>query len=447
MPPCDGKTRFHDLGLTDEIMHAIADQGFQYCMPIQSATLPAALAGKDVAGKAQTGTGKTAAFLVAMFDQFARKPRAAAASAASAAVPRGLVIAPTRELVMQIERDAKALGVYSKIDVLALFGGSDLDKQRRKLRQFNPELVVATPGRLLDFISRRDINLRQLETLVIDEADRMLDMGFIPDVRRIVRATPAREKRQTLMFSATLSDAVMRLASNWLSDPVRVDIEPEQVAVDSVNQIVYLATSREKFPLLYNVLAREKPERVLMFVNRRDTAERLARNLKRYRFDCDLISGAFSQSQRTRTMTAFREGRLPVLVATDVAGRGLHIDNVSHVINYNIPEDPEDYVHRIGRTGRAGASGVSITFACEEESFSIPPIEEYIGRSLPCKHPDPEWLVLPKGVKPLRESDISMPKSADGGKRPSRGGRRSGGGRRPSQGGRRRRSAPSRARG
>jgi ATP-dependent RNA helicase RhlB len=452
--PAEGLTRFQDLGLVDEILHAVADMKFRYCTPIQAESLRIALAGRDVAGRAQTGTGKTAAFLIAIMNRFARSPAHASRPRGDAAAPRALVVAPTRELAMQIERDAVELGAYLNMSAMALFGGSDLERQRKKLRENNPEIVAATPGRLLDFHTRRDIDLSSVEVLVLDEADRMLDMGFIPDVRRIVRATPPKERRQTLLFSATLSDDVMRLASSWQVDPQRIDIEPEQVAVDSVRQILYLTTSREKFPLLYNILTREKPERVLMFVNRRDTAVRLTRDLKRYRFDCDLISGALSQNHRTRTLEAFREGRLPILVATDVAGRGLHIDSVSHVVNYNIPEDPEDYVHRIGRTGRAGASGISITFACEEESFGIPPIEKFIGRNLPCLHPDPAWLTIPSDIHPLPASRIVMPagigegdRNRDKSGRPS-GGRSGGSGSRSRSGssgsGGRRRSPPRR---
>ncbi len=437
-PPREGMARFNDFELVPGITRAIDDLGFEYCTPIQAAAIPFALAGRDIAGRAQTGTGKTAAFLIAIFNRFYSYPRRHKADG-DIACPRALVIAPTRELAMQIESDALALGKYLDMRTLALFGGSDMERQRRKLQQLNPELIVATPGRLLDFRSRRNIDLRHVEILVIDEADRMLDMGFIPDVRRIVNSTPRREHRQTMLFSATLSDAVMRLASGWLADPEHIDIEPEQVAVDSVRQEFYLVTAREKFSLLYNILAHDRPERVLMFVNRRDTAEWLTNELKRFHFDCDLISGALPQNQRVRTLAAFREGKLPILVATDVAGRGLHIDAVSHVINYNIPEDAEDYVHRIGRTGRAGASGVSITFACEEESFGIPAIEKFIGRGLPCLHPRPEWLKLPKDVKPLPRSKATLPKTGER-QGDFRGGRsRPRTGRRPSRGSGRRR--------
>ncbi len=397
VPPKEGLSRFHDVDLPDPVMHAIADLGFAYCTPIQAEALPATLAGRDLAGRAQTGTGKTAAFLIRILQHNLTVPRPADRRKPS---PRALVIAPTRELVMQIERDAEDLGKHSGCRVTALFGGADYKRQREQLA-LDPELVVATPGRLLDFCSRGELHLDQVEILVIDEADRMLDMGFIPDVRKIVYSTPPKERRQTLFFSATLTDDVVRLCNSWTREPVRVEIEPDQVAVDTVDQQVFVVTSDQKFPLLYNILQNEHRDRVLLFVNRRDTADWLAHELKRHHIDCSLISGALPQNQRTATLAAFREGRLRVLVATDVAGRGLHIEGISHVVNFNIPVDAEDYVHRIGRTGRAGATGTSVTFACEEESFYIPDIEKYIGRDLPCTHPRPEWLKLPEGVDPV----------------------------------------------
>ncbi len=395
VPPKEGAVRFQDLGLRDELLHAVFDLEFQYCTPVQGQALPPTLAGRDVAARAQTGTGKTAAFLLAIFQRLLNAPPAAARPPGT---PRALILAPTRELAMQIERDASALGAHAPLNVLCLFGGEELDRQRRRLRAGPVDVVVATPGRLLDFRARQEVHLGRVEILVIDEADRMLDMGFIPDVRRIVYATPPKERRQTLLFSATLSEPVMRLASSWMRDYVRVDIEPEQVAVDTVRQVLYIVTASEKLPLLYNVLRQAGTERVLLFVNRRDAAEDLAAALKHFGLECGVISGALSQSQRTRTLAAFREGRLRILVATDVAGRGLHIEGVSHVVNYNIPRDPEDYVHRIGRTGRAGATGTSITFACEEESFYLPPIEAYLGRELRGTVPEAALVTLPDGV-------------------------------------------------
>jgi ATP-dependent RNA helicase RhlB len=393
----EGKTRFHDLNLRAELMHAIFDLGFQYCTPVQAEALPAALAGRDVAGRAQTGTGKTAAFLVGIFQHMLHTPPPPGRPPGSA---RALVLAPTRELVMQIEKDARAIGAYCPFRAVAVYGGTELDKQRQALCRGQPDLVIATPGRLLDFSRRHCVHLGQVEILIIDEADRMLDMGFIPDVRSIVYRTPRKERRQTMLFSATLSDTVTRLASSWTRNPVRVNIDPEQVAVDTVEQVVYIVTSRQKFALLYNLLKREHLQRVLLFANRRDTAARLTHELKRHGVDCALISGALAQEQRTRTLQAFREGRVRILVATDVASRGLHVEGIGHVINYNLPTEPEDYVHRIGRTGRAGARGASVSFACEDEAMYIPDIEKFIGRPLACVPPPDEWLQIPADVKP-----------------------------------------------
>jgi ATP-dependent RNA helicase RhlB len=393
VPPSEGKSRFHDFNLPDPILHAVADLEFRYCTPIQAAIIPHLLAGRDSAGRAQTGTGKTAAFLVAIFTHFLRHPLT---ERRKNGTPRALILSPTRELALQIGRDAADLGKYCPFRTVTVYGGAEYEKQQRALRDRTVDIVAATPGRLLDFKRSGVLNLKEVEILVIDEADRMLDMGFIPDVSIIIRSTPPKERRQTMLFSATLTDAVMRLASQWLKDPVKVDIEPEQVAVNSVNQIVYLVTSEEKFAVTINLLKRECPSRALIFGNRRDETERLMRELRRFGIHCALLSGAVPQNVRTRTLEQFREGKLPVLVATDVAGRGLHIEGVSHVINFNIPEDPEDYVHRIGRTGRAGELGTSITFACEDESFKIPAIETYIGHALRCTQPEDDWLILPE---------------------------------------------------
>lgn len=421
VPPIEGRTRFHDLDLPVPLMRAVADLGFQYCTPVQAATLPVALRGEDVAGRAQTGTGKTAAFLLTIFARLLREPPARPIGPGA---PRALILAPTRELVLQIVRDAEALGRYTGLRAVAVYGGAEYRKQREMLARGEIPIVAATPGRLLDFHARHEIRLQHVEILVIDEADRMLDMGFIPDVRRIVYATPPKHRRQTLLFSATLTPDVLRLASSWMREVRRVDIVPEQVAVDTVRQVFYIATSREKFPVLFHLLRNEPWERVLLFVNRRDTAERLTRELRRHHLPADLISGALSQEKRGRTLAAFREGRLRILVATDVAGRGLHIEGVSHVINYNVPRDPEDYVHRIGRTGRAGATGTSITFACEEESFYLVPIEEYTGRTITCVHPPDEWLTLPADVEPIPDEGPSDEGRAEAGRERSQRARR-----------------------
>jgi ATP-dependent RNA helicase RhlB len=335
---------------------------------------------------------------------------------------------------MQIHKDAEGLGKHSGLRSVAIFGGMDFEKQRRELRGQHIDLVVATPGRLLDFKRKGDLHLNHVEVLIIDEGDRMLDMGFIPDVRSIIVSTPPKTHRQTLLFSATLTDDVRRLASSWTRDPITIDIEPEQVAVDTVNQIVYIVTLQQKWALFYNILQRENPERVMVFGNRRDEVERLCDRLKRMGINCALLSGAVPQQKRMRVLEDFREGKIRVLVATDVAGRGLHVEGVSHVVNYNLPLDPEDYVHRIGRTGRAGASGISISFADEDDAFHVPDIEKFIGRPLPCTTPDDEWLVPPPepaggyGHGGHRELQRGPRPHGHG---PRRGGPRRSGGRRP----------------
>lgn len=395
IPVIEGKTRFHDLDLPPEIMHAVDDLGFKYCTAVQAMAIPPSLAGRDVTGKAQTGTGKTAAFLIAIFTHFLRTPRKRATKMGA---PRALILAPTRELVIQIEKDANDIGKYCGLKILGIYGGMDYDKQQRHLIATSPDIMVATPGRLLDFRRGGLLDLRNVEVLVIDEADRMLDMGFIPDVRTIVYSMPRKEERQTLLFSATLTEDILRLASRWTNESVAIEIEPEKVTVDNIRQIVYTVPSDKKFALFYNLLQRDKPERVLMFCNRRDETERVMGYMARCGISSDMLSGAVPQKKRIKVLEDFREGRIRVLVATDVAGRGLHVDDISHVINYDIPFDAEDYVHRIGRTGRAGKAGVAYTFACENEAFSMPEIEKYIGKALDYENPEPALLVLPPGV-------------------------------------------------
>ena len=434
--PVEGKTRFQDVDIPDEILHAVADLGFKYCTPVQARVLTEVSQGHNVAGKAQTGTGKTAAFLMLTFKQFLQNP---VEGDRPLGRPRALVLAPTRELVIQIIRDADELGKYCNMRYVALYGGADYDKQERALQDGPVDLIAATPGRLLDFCRKGNVNLRDVEVLVIDEADRMLDMGFIPDVKTIIRRTPPKDKRRTLLFSATLSDDVMRLASQWMPDPHVVEIEPEQVAVDTVKQLVYMVRADEKFKVLYNLLKRPNIGRVLIFSNRRDQTDRIAGELQRYGIDCALLSGAVDQKKRMKVLDAFREGSVQVVVATDVAGRGLHVDEINHVVNFDLPYVAEDYVHRIGRTGRAGAEGTAVSFACEDESFTIPEIEKYIGEELSCKYPEDVLLrALPKtDAPPYRRKPRGGGNNRSGGRsngRPRSGGGRSGGG---SRGGKR----------
>ena len=311
-----------------------------------------------------------------------------------------------------------------------------MQSQRAALRDRMIDVVVATPGRLLDFRQRQDIDFSHVEILVIDEADRMLDMGFIPDMRRIVYGCPDKNQRQTLLFSATLDAAVTRLASQWMRQPRIVNIEPEHVAAETIDQRVYITTEAQKFTLVYNILDQLKPERVILFANRRDSTERLWENLKNEGLDAELLSGAVSQDKRVRVLERFKNGQVPILVATDVAGRGLHIDGVELIINYNVPEQAEDYVHRIGRTGRVGKKGISITFADEIDSYYIPAIEEYMKAPLHCVQPPEEWLAeLPKPMLAARRRGPRDGGGSGGGRGGYRGGGRGG----PRRGGPRRR--------
>lgn len=389
VPEVKGKTRFHDLGLEAQLMHAIADLGFEYCSPIQAQSLPNTLNGHDMLGKAQTGTGKTAAFLTAIIDDLLKNPLEDERYAGEA---RALIIAPTRELVVQIAEDAKLLVKHTDLTVHTLVGGMDYTKQQQGVRNKFVDILVATPGRLLDFASNKDVHLDQVEILVLDEADRMLDMGFIPQVRRIVRLTPRCENRQTLFFSATFTDDVMRLAEQWTQNPCSVEIEPESVATDTVEQHVYLVAANEKYKLLTNLARQPDVESLIVFGNRRDECRRLHEQLVKHGFSAGLLSGEVAQNKRIKTLDGFKSGKIKILVATDVAGRGIHINNISHVVNFSLPEEPEDYVHRIGRTGRAGKKGVSISFACEDDAFLLPELEKLLGQKLECEQP-PESLL------------------------------------------------------
>ncbi|WP_066962622.1 ATP-dependent RNA helicase RhlB [Microbulbifer sp. Q7] len=423
VPEQEGKVRFHDLDLPLPLMHAIADLGFEYASPIQGQSLPHTLNGHDLVGKAQTGTGKTAAFLITVIDDLLKHPFEGERYAGEA---RALIIAPTRELVMQIADDAKGLCKYTDLEIHTLVGGMDYQKQQKALNERFVDILVATPGRLLDFVSKRDCFLDQTEILVIDEADRMLDMGFIPDVRRIVRQTPRKTHRQTMFFSATFTPEVDDLVEQWTTDPVTVEIEPEHVATDTVTQHVYLVSGDEKYPLLFNIVQQDDVESLIVFANRRDQCRRLHENLVAHGINAGLLSGEVAQNKRVRTLEDFKTGKSKVLVATDVAGRGIHIDGISHVVNYTLPEEPEDYVHRIGRTGRAGKSGTSISFACEDDAMRLEPIEKLLGNKLTCEVPPEELLVKPPQVHVKRSSGGD--RNDRGG---NRGGRRSGGGGRP----------------
>ncbi|WP_268935090.1 ATP-dependent RNA helicase RhlB [Spartinivicinus ruber] len=389
VPEVEEKARFHDFELPNALMQAIHNLGFSYCTPIQAEVLAATLAGRDAIGRAQTGTGKTAAFLISTIKQLLETP---SPSPRYAGEPRALILAPTRELAIQIANDAKELCKFCPVNITTVMGGMEYDKQRRHLHNEFLDIVVATPGRLIDYYEKQDIHLDLVEILVIDEADRMLDMGFIPQVRRIVRATPKQGDRQTLLFSATFNDDVSRLIDQWTYQPVKVEIEPEQVTTDTVTQRFYMVEENSKAKLLVNLILQEDLHRIIVFANRRDQTRKLQELLHQAGISCDLLSGEVAQKKRLRTLEDFREGRIRVLVATDVAGRGIHIDGISHVINYNLPEDLEDYVHRIGRTGRAGATGVAISLTGESDAFLLPELEQLLGISLKIEQPPEDYL-------------------------------------------------------
>lgn len=407
IPEEEGKTRFNDFKLDTDLLHAIADLQFQYCTPIQAETLPQTLSGHDLIGQAQTGTGKTAAFLITAIQRLQERPIAEDERFASE--PRVLALAPTRELALQIGRDAESLCKYTGHNVLTVVGGMNYDAQREQLRHHIVDILVATPGRLIDFLGSQDVYLDQLDILIIDEADRMLDMGFIPDVKRIIRKCTPREDRQTLLFSATFNQDVLNLASMWTREAAFVEIEPEQKTAERVEQTVYMVSEDDKLKVLCNYLIEHPVDKAIVFANRRDQTRDLEEALRRQGVQSALLSGEIAQNKRLKTLDQFKSGAIQVLVATDVAGRGIHVDGVTHVFNFNLPENAEDYVHRIGRTGRAGESGVSISFASEDDAFALPAIEAYIGQKLNCVIPE-ESLLKTLAIAEQKPSSRSRPR-------------------------------------
>jgi ATP-dependent RNA helicase RhlB len=385
-------TFFTNFDLHPLLQQGLDESGFTRCTPIQALTLPMALAGRDVAGQAQTGTGKTCAFLVAMMNRLLTRPAVAERKDSD---PRALVIAPTRELAIQIEKDAKAIGRHTGLRTALIYGGVDYDKQRQQLKD-GCDIIIATPGRLLDYYKQQVFGFNGVEVMVIDEADRMFDLGFIKDVRFIFRRLPAREQRQVLLFSATLSHRVLELAYEHMHNAEKLAVETENVTADRVRQQVFFPSKEEKMPLLLNLLERTSAERSIIFVNTKAAAERVTDRVKRQGYRVGALSGDVPQLKRQKLLQRFQEGQLDMLVCTDVAARGLHIPAVSHVFNYDLPQDAEDYVHRIGRTARLGAEGDAISFACDLYAMSLPDIETYIGQRIPVATIDPELLVMPK---------------------------------------------------
>ncbi len=387
-------TKFKDLDIHADVQKGIEESGFEFCTPIQAMALPVALHGKDVSGQAQTGTGKTAAFLIATLHKLLNNER----KESSKKNPiRALVIAPTRELAIQIHEDGKPLIKHTKVKMGLAYGGTDYDKQRTVIEK-GVDILVGTPGRIIDYYKQGVFALDALEVIVLDEADRMFDLGFIADIRYLFRAMPEPSERLNLLFSATLSHRVAELAYEHMSEPEVVKIEAE-VTADRVEEIAYMPSNEEKIPLLMGILKKADEQRCVVFINTKHMAEKIEAWLNVNEFKCALLSGDVPQKKREKLLKKFKDGDVNVLIATDVAARGLHIPDVNFVVNFDLPTDAEDYVHRIGRTGRAGASGVAMSLICETYAMNIMDIEEYIEHRIPVER-DIADLLFKDPVKP-----------------------------------------------
>ncbi|MEE4271238.1 MAG: DEAD/DEAH box helicase [Thermoanaerobaculales bacterium] len=368
---------FNDVDLPDELRSAVADLGFERLTRVQAEVLPLSLEGRDIVAQAQTGSGKTAAYLLTVFSRMMRQERRSAIEN-----PRALIIAPTRELAVQIASDAEKLASHTDFSIHVVFGGIDYKKQRLRFAS-GVDLLIGTPGRLIDYHRQGAYSLRDTEMVVVDECDRLFDMGFAEDLRWLLHRLPYTDKRQSLMFTATLSRRVMRLGWREMTDPAEIVINREQLTPDTVHQELYHVASHEKLSLLLGLLEREGGERIMIFLNTKHASRRLVEDLRRHGYVARALTGDVMQTKRLRVLDDFRDGRLPILVATDVASRGLHIEGVTHVINFDLPQDAEDYVHRIGRTARVGAEGKALTLACDDYVYSLDAVHAYVGYEIP----------------------------------------------------------------
>ncbi len=411
---------FRDLNLPEPLLKGTEAAGFTHCTPIQAEALPIALAGQDVAGQARTGTGKSAAFLLATLNQLLAHPAAAGRRPQQ---PRALIMAPTRELAIQIHKDAEVLDRFTDFKLGLVYGGTGYDSQRQML-EAGVDILIGTPGRIIDYFKQGVFDLKAIQVFVLDEADRMFDLGFIADIRYVLRRMPPADQRLSLLFSATLSHRVNELAYEHMHNPQVVKIESERVTVDTVTETLYFPASEEKIRLLLGLLQRMDPRRSLVFVNTKGGAENVRAWLEGNGYEAGVLSGDVPQTKRERLLAAFKDGKLPILVATDVAARGLHIPDVSHVFNYDLPQDPEDYVHRVGRTARAGASGDAISFACDRYAMTLPDIQDYLGHKLPSEAISEDLLVKPKPPVKIER----RPERGRGGGERGRGGQRGRGG-------------------
>ncbi|MDO4642943.1 MAG: DEAD/DEAH box helicase [Cardiobacteriaceae bacterium] len=395
-------TTFTSLPIHSAIQEALEDNHLTHTTPIQEKTLPLTLSGHDVMGLAQTGTGKTATFLISLFHYLLTNPVHPKAKG-----PWAIVLAPTRELAVQIKKDADQIGAYTGLNSLAIYGGVNMDHQRNLLENAPIDIIIGTPGRIIDLFKQKIIRLKNIEVCVLDEADRMFDLGFIDDVRYLLRQMPPANERLNLLFSATMAQKVQELAYEYFNAPETVSIESEHATADNISQRLYHTAKHEKTPLLIGLLNEEKPARSMIFLNTKKDLERLSIVLEANGYPNAALSGDIPQKKREKIIKDFQNGTINIVVATDVAARGLHIPDITHVFNYDLPQVAEDYVHRIGRTARAGASGTAISFACEEYVYSLPEIEHYINNKIPVVNFDEELLadVIPPSEESLRHLD------------------------------------------
>lgn len=406
------ETKFEDLGIPEALLSGIKDAGFEKCTPIQEQVIPVSLSGKDVAGQAQTGTGKTIAFLVTVFSRLlSRKSK-------KNKLPSALIVAPTRELALQIYEDAELIGKNTGLTYSQVVGGIDYKKQADKLRE-GPDIVICTPGRVIDYIKQGIFNTSGIEIVVVDEADRLFDLGFTKDMRFILKKLPKYDKRQSLLFSATLSHKVLALTYDYMNLPEFISVVPDSTMVEGIEQVLYHVGSNEKFNLLLGLLEREEWSSVLIFANTKAEVELLSKKLEANGLPAEGITGDLPQTKRLKLMERFKNGKTKILVATDVASRGIHVEDISHVVNYDLPQDSENYTHRIGRTARAGKTGKAITLACETYVFSLEAIEKMMGKQIPVGHLEDDWFVEDKAPHITARRRSYSRKPVKPGKRPS----------------------------
>lgn len=396
-------TRFEDLEIPEVILAGLKDAGVINCTPIQEQVLPVSLSGKDVAGQAQTGTGKTIAFLVTVFTRLLSIERKN--------IPRALIVAPTRELALQIHEDATLIGRHTDLVFSQVVGGIDYKKQADKLLE-GPDVVICTPGRVIDYILQGIFNTSGVQIVVVDEADRLFDLGFTKDMQFILKSLPAYDKRQSMLFSATLSHRILALTYNYMNLPEFISVTPDTTVVQGINQVLYHVGSNEKLNLLLGLLEREEWSSVLIFANTKAEVEVLAKKLKGNGHAAEGITGDFPQRKRLKLMERFKGGKTKILVATDVASRGIHVEDISHVINYDLPQDAESYTHRIGRTARAGKTGKAISLACETYVYSLEAIESMLGKQIPVEWPEDEWFLEDKAPPVAPSRRLSSRKSS-----------------------------------